>query len=82
MAGYTAGAGAELKLTNHWSLRGEYRYMHFNVERDEATSSLQTTADAGGVVDVTVSSETITHRTGADFHLAKIGAAYTFCYWD
>jgi opacity protein-like surface antigen len=82
VAGYTAGAGAELKLTNHWSLRGEYRYMHFNVERNEATSSLQTTADAAGVVDVTVSSETITHRTGADFHLAKIGAAYTFCYCD
>ena len=33
--GYTAGAGAELRITDHWSLRGEYRYMHFDVDRNE-----------------------------------------------
>ena len=31
--GYTAGAGAELKLTDRWSVRGEYRYTRFNLDR-------------------------------------------------
>src|SRR5205814_7579263 len=30
VAGVTAGAGAELRINDHWSLRGEYRYMHFD----------------------------------------------------
>ena len=29
VAGYTVGAGGEVKLTDNWSLRGEYRYLHF-----------------------------------------------------
>ncbi len=34
VAGYTVGAGGELKLNQNWSLRAEYRYLHFDVERD------------------------------------------------
>jgi opacity protein-like surface antigen len=33
--GYTAGAGAELRVASHWSLRAEYRYLHFGIGRAE-----------------------------------------------
>jgi opacity protein-like surface antigen len=39
VAGYTVGAGGEVKLTDNWSLRGEYRYLHFDFNRNEADSS-------------------------------------------
>jgi opacity protein-like surface antigen len=37
--GFTTGAGAEWKLTNHWSLRGEYRYLHFGFGRSDSRGS-------------------------------------------
>ena len=39
VAGYTAGAGGEVKLTDNWSLRAEYRYLHLDVKRDETVPS-------------------------------------------
>ncbi len=39
VAGYTAGAGGEVKLNDNWSLRAEYRYLHFGFGRDEGIRS-------------------------------------------
>ena len=37
--GYTAGAGGELKLTDRWSLRGEYRYLRFGLDRSSRSGN-------------------------------------------
>ena len=37
--GYTAGAGAEVRFDDHWSLRAEYRFLHFDVDHGDATGS-------------------------------------------
>lgn len=73
--GYTAGAGAELRITDHWSLRGEYRYMHFDVDRNETIASnvVDPVADFSGV-----STTNATRQTAADFHIGKIGVVYKF----
>jgi opacity protein-like surface antigen len=81
-AGFAAGAGGEYKLTDHWSLRGEYRYVHFNVNRDQANSSQQTFTDTSGIPTITTSDEAVTRRIAADIHFGKIGVAYRFCYCD
>ena len=73
--GYTAGAGAELRITDHWSLRGEYRYMHFDVDRNEtiASNSVEPVSDFSSV-----STTSTARRTAADFHIGKIGVVYKF----
>ena len=75
--GYTAGAGAELKLTDRWSVRGEYRYMRFNLDRQAASVSTYT-----GVGLATLNANISTFQTRADLHLGKVGVAYNFCYCD
>jgi hypothetical protein len=77
VAGYTAGASGEVKLTDNWSLRGEYRYLHFDVNRNETSSSSQTLVQ-GGATSTSTGSEIITRQTNADFHLGKIGVVYRF----
>jgi opacity protein-like surface antigen len=73
--GYTAGAGAELRITDHWSLRGEYRYMHFDVDRNEtiASNAVDPVSDFSSV-----STTSTTRRTAADFHIGKVGVVYKF----
>ena len=78
--GYTVGAGGEARLNKNWSLRAEYRFVHFNVNRNEADSSSSITT---GVITTTSSSTDSAERTTKfDFHLGKIGVAYRFCYCD
>jgi opacity protein-like surface antigen len=77
VAGYTVGAGGELKLTDRWSLRGEYRYLHFDVNRNDASSSSQTTV-TGVTTESRANSEAAARQTNAAFHLGKIGLAYRF----
>ena len=81
VAGYTAGAGGEFKLTERWSLRGEYRYLHFDVNRTETSSSSSTTI-SGATTIVRSNTNSTTRQTSADLHLAKVGAVYSFCYCD
>jgi opacity protein-like surface antigen len=81
VAGYSAGAGGELKLTNNWSLRGEYRYLHFNVNRNDASTSSSTFVD-GTTTGTFAASSAAARETRADLHLGKIGVAYRFCYCD
>jgi opacity protein-like surface antigen len=81
VAGYTVGAGGEWKVTDRWSLRGEYRYLHFNVNRNEASISSQTSGQDADSFTFT-SSDATARRIRADLHVGKIGMAYTFCYCD
>ena len=40
--GLNAGAGVELKLTDHWSLLGEYRYLRFRFDSNGAVATNST----------------------------------------
>jgi opacity protein-like surface antigen len=77
VAGYTAGAGGEVKLTDNWSLRTEYRYLHFGFHRSTATSSA-TSDVAGPFTFVTTNNQASTQHTNANFHVGKIGLVYQF----
>ncbi|MCA1525240.1 outer membrane protein [Bradyrhizobium yuanmingense] len=81
VAGYTAGAGGEFKLTQRWSLRGEYRYMHFDIDRNETRTS-SSTQTLGTTTIFRSNADTTSRKTSADIHIAKIGAVYGFCYCD
>ena len=76
--GYTAGAGGELKLTDRWSLRGEYRYLRFGPDRNDGNS---TSSSQPGISSFTTASNSAT-RTRVDLNLAKLGVAYNFCYCE
>ncbi|HXH45002.1 MAG TPA: outer membrane beta-barrel protein [Bradyrhizobium sp.] len=81
VAGYTAGAGAEFKLTQRWSLRGEYRYMHFDIDRNETRTSSSTQIQ-GATTILRSNADTTSRKISADIHIAKIGAVYGFCYCE
>jgi opacity protein-like surface antigen len=74
--GYTAGAGAELKLTDRWSVRGEYRFMRFDLSRNQGFVNDTFQVGFGPAFQT----DTTDTRTRVDFHLAKLGLAYAFCY--
>ncbi|MDF0520475.1 outer membrane beta-barrel protein [Bradyrhizobium yuanmingense] len=81
VAGYTAGAGGEFKLTQRWSLRGEYRYTHFDIDRSETRTSSSTQIQ-GATTILRSNADSTSRKTSADIHIAKIGAVYGFCYCD
>ena len=70
VAGYTVGAGGELKVARHWSLRTEYRYLHFDIARG---ASYDTFTDSFGPSLTKIS---FASRTSTDFHLGKVGLVY------
>ncbi|WP_258761941.1 outer membrane protein [Bradyrhizobium arachidis] len=65
--GYTVGAGAEYRLANNWSLRGEYRYVGLGHN---------TTVDPLGAVWTTDLSEHVI-RIGAAYRFGQFGGAAT-----
>ncbi len=66
-----------MKLDDNWSLRAEYRYLHFDVKRDEAGANSQTQVQ--GTQSFTFGSNfTNARQTAADFHLGKVGVVYKF----
>ncbi len=77
VAGYTAGAGGELKLTDNWSLRAEYRYLHYDVKRSEEDFDTRTTVQ-GTTTFTSLDQDAATRKIGADFHLGKVGVVYKF----
>lgn len=77
VAGVTAGAGGELRINDHWSLRGEYRYMHFDVGRSESRPSSSASSDAFSTT-TTEGMATASRDTRVDFHVGKIGVVYKF----
>ena len=62
--GYTAGAGLEARYDDHWSLRAEYRYLHFATARSE-------------VRDIGTYLSSIRHNE-VDMHVGKVGLVYSF----
>ena len=70
VAGYTVGAGGELKVAPHLSLRTEYRYLHFDSARG---ASYDTFTDSNGPSLTKIS---VASRTSTDFHLGKVGLVY------
>lgn len=72
--GYTVGAGAEYMFNEHISLRAEYRYLHFNVDRsmDSASTNLQIGSQGFA------SSEVIDRSLHTNFsdNLGEIGIVY------
>ena len=75
--GYTAGAGGELKLTDRWSLRGEYRYLRFGLDRSSRSGNGSINLGSSFV-----NAFSGTTRTQVDLNLAKLGVAYSFCYCE
>lgn len=75
--GYTLGAGGEYRLNPAWSLRAEFRYISFDIDRSQATFNSQTTVQG----TTTFSFENTFSRnqsTDFDFNLGKIGVVYQF----
>ena len=79
--GYTVGAGVEKKLNKNWSLRAEYRYLHFNVHRDVSSFDTQTQV-TGATTFSNNNSFSRGYTQNVDFHVGKIGIVYAFCACD
>jgi opacity protein-like surface antigen len=75
--GYTLGGGPEHKLTKNWSIRAEYRYVHFEVDRSQSSSDSQTQVQGNTTFS---NSNTFSRSTNSDvdIHLGKIGIVYKF----
>lgn len=69
--GYTVGAGIEYAFADHWSVKAEYNYLHFEDIRATFPRGLRI------VEDPTVF-EPRRERFSEDFHLAKVGVNYRF----
>jgi opacity protein-like surface antigen len=85
--GYSIGAGGEVKLNKNWSLRAEYRYLAFKVDRDLSFSKTATstfTDPATALVATTTNGSTFNQSSSNkfDLHLGTIGVAYRFCYCE
>jgi opacity protein-like surface antigen len=85
--GYSVGAGGEVKLNKNWSLRAEYRYLAFKVDRDLSFSNTATstfTDPATALVATTTNGSTFNQSSSNkfDLHLGTIGVAYRFCYCE
>lgn len=77
--GYTVGAGLEYRINDNWSLRGEYRFVNFDIDRDMSRESTEIT-DPDGPNNLTTLSSTRTLDTDTDFNfnLGKMGVVYRF----
>lgn len=75
--GYTLGAGLEHQFNQHWSLRGEYRFLHFNIHR---TSSERDSFRQNAATSASGSSSQFTQSSNTDFNfnLAWLGVVYGF----
>ncbi len=65
-AGWTAGGGWERALTDNWSVKAEYLFVHFG---DLAIAGATTGAGTGA---------TFNNTTNLDLHIARLGLNYRF----
>jgi opacity protein-like surface antigen len=86
--GYTIGGGGEFRVTGAWSLRGEYRFYHFDYDRSRTgggpNSSTRKTYDASGnlnYVDTNTGNSNFTQHydTDVDLSMGKVAVVYRFC---
>jgi outer membrane immunogenic protein len=75
--GYTVGGGAEYRLNEHWSLRAEYGYVHFDVDRSQSNFNSQTTTQGTTTINF---NNTFSQDQSTDFsdHTGKVGAVFRF----
>ena len=77
--GWTLGAGADLRLTEGWIMRAEYRFSDYGETRMEvagvATCVAAPTRTCNGIGDSAVSAKAVFRDTA---HSARIGVAYLF----
>ncbi|WP_181769319.1 outer membrane beta-barrel protein [Bradyrhizobium sp. UNPA324] len=81
--GFTVGGGGEMKLTESWILRGEYRYADFGTARFSQTRDCNGSATindpAFGVQTVFCSgTQSTTNSVRLQSHTATFGIAYRF----
>ncbi|WP_035685306.1 outer membrane protein [Bradyrhizobium sp. Cp5.3] len=81
--GWTVGGGGEMKLTDNWILRGEYRYADFGTARFSQTRNCAGSATindpAFGVLTVNCfGTQNTTNSVRLQSHMATFGIAYRF----
>lgn len=77
-AGYTLGAGVEYTFGNHWSVRGEYRYLRFNnIDRNRSSFSDSISTNPTGVFTTSSTFNQKTH-SNLDFNMGEVGIVYSF----
>lgn len=76
--GYTLGAGLEYKFNPNWSLFAEYRFIHFDIDRNQSTvnSSLQFQPDNRFLNQGKFSQHS---STALNFNMGNIGVVFRFC---
>ncbi len=75
--GYTAGAGLEYRFNNNWSMRGEYRYIHFDVNRTLADDSSNFSPPDPTFTAANFNA-TRSFDSTVDFNMGAIGVVYRF----
>jgi outer membrane immunogenic protein len=68
--GYTLGAGAEYALNTNWSIRAEYRFLHFHISRNTSTSQ--------AVGSSYFSTTNLSTSSNANFNMGTVGIVYRF----
>ncbi len=75
--GYTAGVGLEYRFGDNWSMQGEYRFIHFDIDRNpsEPGNSAQFSQF---ITSVSYSTFHRSYDTDFDYSMGKIGIVYRF----
>lgn len=73
--GVSAGAGLEQRLSENWSIRAEYRYMHFNLSATSYASSINTPPTNGTTTSFSASFSVHDHL---NYNLGNIAILYRF----
>ncbi|UFW50817.1 MULTISPECIES: outer membrane protein [Bradyrhizobium] len=81
--GFTVGGGGEMKLTENWILRGEYRYADFGTARFSQTRDCNGSATINdpvfGIQTVNCfGTQNTTNSVRSQSHMATFGIAYRF----
>jgi opacity protein-like surface antigen len=79
--GYTAGAGVECRINPNWSVRFEYRFMHFNVDRSlssPASSNQTSTSTTSATVFNFNNSFSQDTSSRVNLHLGLVSIVYRF----
>lgn len=79
-AGWTAGAGAEFKISDKWSVKGEYLYTQFNAGGVSNNVVVTTINSSGGVngTPTTVANQTLTNNVKLKSNNFRFGINYRF----
>ncbi|MFV0389439.1 MAG: outer membrane protein [Pyrinomonadaceae bacterium] len=78
-AGWTAGAGAEFKINDNWSVKGEYLYTEFKTNGTSNNASFVTINSSGGASGLTsLPNQIFNDYVKLQTHHFKFGVNYRF----